>query len=175
MQKTRNIWSSVPSTDYVDDVMRENPGMKDYEALFLAYDMVQEDRETLCQEFDGIKGHFVIYGTATTWEGSFSGFTPLFNTTLCEALKELSAGLRNCDSNVCVSVNETGDIVASKAHHDGTNHYTLRELDREYDEDELEDIASSPEGSEKYFDEHAEKCGRFIIDRWNLEFKEENN
>ena len=28
MQKTRNIWSSVPSTDYVDDVMQENPGMK---------------------------------------------------------------------------------------------------------------------------------------------------
>ena len=29
MQKTRNIWSSVPSTDYVDDVMRENPRVND--------------------------------------------------------------------------------------------------------------------------------------------------
>lgn len=169
MQKTRNIWSSVPSTDYVEDIMQENPGMKDDEALFLAYDMVQEDRETLCQEFDGIKGHFVIYGTAQRWDGGRDGFTPLFNTTLGEALKELSAGLRNCDSNVYVSVNETGDIVASKAHHDGTNHYTLRELDREYDEDELEDIASCPEGSEKWFEKYAKPCGYYIAECFGWE------
>lgn len=85
--KEMHIWSSVPSTDYVDDVMQENPGMKVEEALPFAYDMVQEDRETICQELDGIKGHFVIYGTAATWEGSFSGCTPLFDTTLGEAFR----------------------------------------------------------------------------------------
>lgn len=164
--KERNIWSSVPSTDYVDDVMRENPGMKIEEALPLAYDMVQEDRETICQELDGIEGHFVIYGTANTWEDSFSGFTPLFDTTLGEAFRELSAGLAKCDSNVWVSVNEAGDITACKTHHDGVNRYTLRALDREYDEDELLDIVSWPEGSGKWFDEHAKPCGHYIAERF---------
>lgn len=165
----RCIWSSVPSTDYVDDVMRANPGMKVEEALSLAYDMVEEDREVLCQEFDGIKGHFIIYGTSARWDGAHGGFTPLFDTTLGEALKELSAGLRNCDSNVWISIDSNGDLVACKTHHDGTNYYKLRELDREYDEDELEDIASSPEGSGKWFDRHAKPCGHYIAERFGWE------
>lgn len=162
--KERNIWSSVPSTDYVEDIMGENPGMREDEALFLAYDMVQEDRETLCQELEDIKGHFVIYGTARRWDGKYSGFTPLFDTTLGEALRELSAGLENCDSNVWVSIDEYGDITASKAHHDGTNHYTLRELEHGYDEDELEEIAICREGSRKWFDDHAKPCGHYIAE-----------
>ena len=163
----RCIWSSVPSTDYVEDIMQENPGMKDDEALFLAYDMVQEDRDMICHDLNRIKGHFVIYGTAQRWDGGRDGFTPLFDTTLGEALKELSAELMNCDSSVWVSVDSNGDLVARKAHHDGTNHYTLRELEKEYDEDELEDIASCPEGSGKWFDEHAKPCGHYIAEHFS--------
>lgn len=63
-----------------------------------------------------------------------------------------------------MSVNEAGDITACKTHHDGVNRYTLRALDREYDEDELLDIVSWPEGSRKWFDEHTKPCGHYIAE-----------
>lgn len=164
----RLIYSSIPSTDYVEDIMAGNPGMQSDDALMLAYDMIAEDRETLCREFAGIRGHFVIYGSAGRWDGRHGGFTPLMDTTLEEALLELSAFLPDTDSEVSVYVSPDGDITARKAHHDGVNLYTLRELGREYGEEELEEIAAAEGGSGKWFEKNAKPCGHYIAElfRW---------
>ena len=160
------IYTSEPSTDMVDDIMQENPGMQSDTALMLAYEKIQEDRERICHDFDDIHGHFVIYGSAGLWDGHHGGFTPLMDSTLGEALEELTAGLRNTDSVVRVKITDAGDITATKAHHDGTNYYVLRELDHEYDDDELEAVAL--EGAEAYFEKHAKPCAHYVQERWGL-------
>lgn len=156
----RLIYSSVPCTDFVEDVMNNNPGMQDSEALMLAYDQLQEDRKLIADEFQSVKGNFVIYGSAGLWNGRQSGFTPYIDTSLGDVLMALTADLENTDSMVSVYVDDNGDITARKAHHDGVNLYTLRELDRDYDEDEFEDLSSD------YFEENAKPCGHYIADKW---------
>lgn len=160
------IYTSEPSTDIVDDIMHENPGMKSDTALMLAYEEIEEDRERICHEFDDIHGHFVIYGYTGLWDGHHGGFTPLMDSTLGEALESLSAGIRNTDSVVRVKLTEAGDIIATKAHHDGTNYYVLRELDHANDDDELE--AAALEGAEAYFEKHAKPCAHYLQKRWGI-------
>lgn len=161
------IYASEPDTSIVNEIMNENPGMKSDTALMFAYEEIEEDRERICHDFDDIPGHFVIYGSAGLWDGRHGGFTPLVDTTLGEALKELTAGLRNTDSVVRVKINAAGDITATKTHHDGTNYYVLRELDHEYDDDELE--AAALEGAKTYFEKHAKPCAHYIMERWGIQ------
>lgn len=160
------IYTSEPDISMVDDIMHENPDMKSDTALMLAYEEIQEDRERICHDFDDIPGHFVIYGSSGLWDGRHGGFTPLMDSTLGEALQILTEGLSNTDSVVRVKITDTGDIIATKAHHDGTNYYVLRELDHEYNDDELEAVAM--EGAEAHFDKHAKPCADYIRERWGL-------
>ena len=88
------------------------------------------------------------------------------DSTFGEALEELTAGLRNTDSVVRVKINDAGDITATKAHHDGTNYYVLREVDHEYDDEELE--VAAIEGAVVYFDKYAKPCAHYITERWGL-------
>ena len=167
MDKETIIYASEPDTSIVNDIMNENPGMKSDTALMFAYEEIEEDRESICHVFDDIHGHFVIYGSIGLWDGRHGGYTPLMDTTLGEALKELTAGLRNTDSVVRVKINDAGDITATKAHHDGTNYYILRELDHEYDDGELE--AAAIEGADAYFDKYAKPCAHYIQKRWEIQ------
>ena len=165
----RTIYSTIIPTEMVDSIMKENPGMASDRAYLEASYQTEEDRSLLRNEFDDIKGHFVIYGSAGLWDGRHGGFTPLFDSTLGEALFKLSGYLENCDSEVTVYIDENGDICARKAHHDGVNLYTLRKLDREYDEDELEEIAATEGGSARWFEKNAEPCGHYITERFGWE------
>ena len=169
------IYTSEPDEDLVNEIMAENPDMGSDQAFLQACDEIEEDRVYMCQSFFDIKGNFVIYGSTGSWDGRRGGFTPYMHTTLSDAMLELTSCLKNTESHVYVYVTEDGEITAHKAHHDGTNYYTLRQLPDDFDEELFDEIASLPDGSGKYFDEHAEKCGRYIIDRWNLEFQEEND
>ena len=175
MDKRICIWASEPDTEMIENLISQNYGMQDDTALYLAYDILEEDRIDMCESFPDVKGNFVIYGSSGRWDGRKGGFTPLMNSSLMDALFELSSELKNTDCHIYVYVSEDGEITAHKAHHDGTNYYTLRQLPDDFDEELFDEIASLTEGSGKYFDEHAEKCGRYIIDRWNLEFQEEND
>lgn len=166
------IWTSVPDTGLVEDIMAGNPGMKDDIALFEAYDTLEEDRRMIAEEFKDIGGHFVLYGSTGLWDGRHEGFTPLFDTTLGEAFERLSEGLPHCDSHVSLYIDGNGELYATKAHHDGVNRYTLRQLEREYDEDELEEIAATEGGSAEWFGRNAAPCGHYITDKWGLEVKD---
>lgn len=165
----REIYSTIIPTEMVDDIMKENPGMTGDQAYLEASYQIEEDRSLLKDEFDDIRGHFVIYGSAGLWDCRHGGFTPLFDSTLGEALFKLSEYLGNCDSEVTVYIDENGDVCARKAHHDGVNLYTLRKLDREYDEDELEEIAATEGGSTRWFEKNAEPCGHHIAERFGWE------
>lgn len=175
MSERKCIWTSVPCTELVESIMAAEPGMKDDVALFEAYDTLEEDRRMIAEEFKDIRGHFVLYGSAGLWDGRHGGFTPLFDTTLKEAFERLSECLPNCDSHVSVYIDGDGELYATKAHHDGVNSYTLRQLDREYDEDELEEIAATEGGSAEWFGKNARPCGHYIAQRWGLEVKDEGN
>ena len=161
------IYASEPDTSMVDDIMQENPGIQSDTALMLAYEEIAEDRERICHDFDDIPRHFVIYGYTGLWDGRHGGFIPLMDSTLGEALEKLTAGLKNTDSVVMIKINDAGDITATKAHHDGTNYYVLRELDHEYDDEELE--AAALEGAEAHFEKHAKPCAHYIRERWGIQ------
>ena len=165
----RIFYTSLIPSEMIDDIMAENPGTTSDLAYLQASYGIEEDRRQLKDEFDGITGHFVIYGSTERWNGRHGGFTPLFDSTLGEALHKLSEYLENCDSEVTVFLDGNGDICARKTHHDGTNSYKLRQLDREYDEDELEEIAAAEGGSGRWFDEHAGKCGHYVAERFGWE------
>lgn len=168
MEIYHELYNSEPSEELLEELGHDNPNLDENALADMAADLIAEERTDLCDMFDDIKGNYVVYGSIGTWMGRESGFSPNENTTLGEMLRSLTSPLDNCYSTVHVYIDKNCDVIAEKAHHDGTNLYKLRRLEKEYDEYDFEYIAASPEGSEKWFDEHALPCGQEILDKYGF-------
>lgn len=179
--KRISIWTSVPCTDMVEDIMRENPAMREEVALDVAYQECEAAREDMAHLLDSATGNkentYVLYGSTGTWYGRQSGFSPLEDMTFGDAWLALTAPLERCDSHVYAYIDENGDLIAHKVHHDGENIYTLRRIDRPMDEDDWEIAAHLNRGSSAWFEDNASPLGEVFAEILGIKgiFKEEGD
>ena len=101
-----------------------------------------------------------IYGSFGAWDGP----QPVFANTRIHDLHELlstTSTMRNGDSKLRFLV-EDGELKATEAHHDGTNHFTYRVLRKEYTVYDLAGVTFSPLDTKK-IDKYFEPIGKDAI------------
>lgn len=136
-KKENIIWDGTiyDFTDWLDDLREDYPDMSDDELLELARDLhaeyLDDERANLSVE---VPGELVIIADLGLWNGRVQGIKRLPKSNISEFLYSQCKGISECKfySNGL-------DICCDEYHHDGTNHYILREMRENRSVDRLMD------------------------------------
>jgi len=132
------IWSAnIDMNDWLDYCEEEELNPESNETYESVYDMNSIYFEDECDNCNvDTKHNLVIFATLGRWDGPYKGYRCIPNN-ISDAFCSMMDAAANVSGDLELFV-EDDELKAIITHHDGTNTYTIREMDSD-DEDEFAD------------------------------------
>lgn len=169
------IWDSNPDfEDWKDDLREEYPDVSEDELRRIMY---ETNNEYLDDEKENCKGISLPNGICAVadlglWYGRRSGITELQFDSVSDCFRSFVHG----QSDLCIYVDEEGELRIREDHHDGTNYYWFRAWKPDVTQeqkDSLQDMVYSQQEYEKILRQLTYRLGDLIGDVYGWNFADQ--